>query len=148
MPPSERLCGSALRSMPLSLSHEALLKCAVLQISNEISVAPLSLLTRLGSSTSSSPCTSWVLTARSTLRWWWVICRAGLESDGLSRVEMASHSLDCNRYAALLHFHCGSSLTTRPHRSLLCIETLLTLLLLRMLWWTLCVLRSHLRRTL
>lgn len=137
-------------SMPLTLSHKAFFKSAILQVTDKVPVASLALLSSLslGGSATPSSRTSRVLTG-CTFRGWRIVSRTGLQTNWLSWVKMARYSLDSDRYSSLLDLHGRRSCATRSYSSLLGINALLALLLrlLLMLWRPLGVL-SQLRRRL
>lgn len=123
----QALRANVAQSMPLTLPHESFFESAIFQIADEIAVASLSLLllSSLSSSTASPPRTARIAIWRSIGRRW-VVCRAWLESDRLTGIQMACHSLYGCRNSALLNFHRGSSLATRADSCLL-VERLLLL---------------------
>lgn len=113
-------------SMPLALTHESFLQCAVFEVANEIPIASTRTLCALLSPTASPPRTSWV-SVRGSIRRWWIVCWAGLQANRLGGIEMTGYPLDRYGYATLLHFHSGRSLASCAHCIIgcLCIKILL-----------------------
>lgn len=93
----------------LATAHESLLHRARLQIPDKVTiVAPSTLLRSAPPPWLPAGC----LEVHACQTFWWgrVVRRAGLESDGLRRVEVAGYSLDRGGDAALLLLHRGSAL--------------------------------------
>ena len=97
--------------MPLVLAHESLFERTVLEIPNEIAIAPRTLLPSLRRSAATSPLTPRIAIWNSVWRGR-VVRRAGLQSDRLRGVKVTCHSLDSWRDPALLLLHCCGSLAS------------------------------------
>jgi len=95
-------------SVPLRLVHKSVAHGSVFEISDEVSVA------LIGASPAASSSSAAWRRINISVRRWWIVRGARLQSDGRVRVEMTRDSLNGWRDTSLLLVHGGRSLPARP----------------------------------
>lgn len=98
------------------VAHKSFLQCTLLEIANEIAISSTSLLSP-ATTPARTGCRVVYTDHAFTRRW--IICRAWLEANWLSRVKVASHPLNCSWNTTLLLLHGRRSLSVCTHTSLL-----------------------------
>lgn len=104
-------------SVPLRLIYKPFFHSPLFQILNEISISTSC------STTASPPCAR-SGAIRMAVRWWWIVCWAGLKSNWCIGIKMTRDSLNRWGNSTLLLIHCRSALSSSSCCGL-CIEVLL-----------------------